>query len=123
VSLVGLPRFYLDISILSWFCHIGGTTRLLVFVKCRHFISIKELIRKPYIKFEFKPNNQTRSRKRGESLPGKPGGTGFANPVAPVLGSVVILLRMRQSRYSGDFSKDSGLSKNSREKSGVSGFH
>jgi hypothetical protein len=50
---------------------------LLVFVKCRHSISIKELILKPYTKFEFKPNNQTRSRRRGESLPGKSGGTGF----------------------------------------------
>jgi hypothetical protein len=50
---------------------------LLVFVKCRHSIFIKELILKPYTKFEFKPNNQTRSSRRGESLPGKPGGTGF----------------------------------------------
>jgi hypothetical protein len=50
---------------------------LLVFVKCRHSIFIKEMILKPYTKFEFKPNNQTRSRRRGESLPGKPGGTGF----------------------------------------------
>jgi hypothetical protein len=90
---------------------------LLVFVKCRHFISIKELILKPYIKFEFKPNNQTRSRRRGESLPGKPGGTGFAKPVAPVSGSVVIPLRRRQSRDSGDFSRDSRLSRNSGEKS------
>jgi hypothetical protein len=95
-----------------------------VFVKCRHSISIKEPILKTYIKFEFKPNNQTRSRRRGESLPGKPGGTGFAKPVAPVapvLGSVVIPLRRRQSRDSGDFSRDFGLSRNSREKSGESG--
>jgi hypothetical protein len=122
VSLVGLPLFYLVISILACFCHIGGTTRLLVFVKCRHSISIKELILKPYTKFEFKPNNQTRSR-RGESLPGKPGGTGFAKPVAPVLGSVVIPLRRRQSRDSGDFSRDFGLSRNSGEKSGDSEVH
>jgi hypothetical protein len=46
---------------------------LLVFVKCRHSIFIKELILKPYTKFEFKPNKQTRRRRRGESLPGKPG--------------------------------------------------
>jgi hypothetical protein len=52
-----------------------------VFVKCRHSTFIKELILKPYTKFEFKPNNQTRSSIRGESLPGKPGGTGFAKPV------------------------------------------
>jgi hypothetical protein len=94
---------------------------LLVFVKCRHSIFIKELILKPYTKFEFKPNNQTRSSRRGESLPG--GGTGFAKPVAPVLGSVVIPMRRRQYRDSGDFSKDFGLSRNSREKSGVSGVH
>jgi hypothetical protein len=50
---------------------------LLVFVKSRHSIFIKELIFKPYTKFEFKPNNQIRSRRRGESLPGKSGGTGF----------------------------------------------
>jgi hypothetical protein len=47
-------------------------------VKCRHSILIKELILKPYTKFEFKLNKQTRRRRRGESLPGKPGGTGFA---------------------------------------------
>jgi hypothetical protein len=64
---------------------------LLVFVKCRHSISIKELIPKLSTKFEFKTNKQTRSR-RGESLPGKPSGTGFAKPVAPVLGSVFIPL-------------------------------
>jgi hypothetical protein len=85
VSLVGLPRIYLDISILSCFCHIGGATWSLVFVKCRHSIFIKELILKRYTKFEFKPNKQTRRRKRGESLPGKLGGTGFAKPVAPDL--------------------------------------
>jgi hypothetical protein len=56
-----------------------------VFVKCRHSIFIKELILKPYTKLEFKPNKQTRRRRRGESLPGKPGGTGFAKPVAPDL--------------------------------------
>jgi hypothetical protein len=66
-----------------------------VFVKCRHSILIKELILKLFIKFEFKPNKQTRRRRRGESLPGKPGGTGFAKPVAPVLGSVLIPLRRR----------------------------
>jgi hypothetical protein len=49
-----------------------------VFVECRHSISIKELILKPYTKFELKPNKQTRRRRRGESLPGQPGGTGFA---------------------------------------------
>jgi hypothetical protein len=87
-----------------------------VFVKCRHSIFIKELILKPYTKFDFKPNNQTRSSRRGESLPGKPGGTGFAKPVAPVLGSVVIPLRRRQSR-------DSGLSRTSGEKSGESEVH
>jgi hypothetical protein len=65
---------------------------LLVFVKCGHSIFIKELILKPYTKFEFKPNKQTRRRRRGESLPGKPGGTRFAKPVAPILGSVLILL-------------------------------
>jgi hypothetical protein len=32
---------------------------------------------------------------RGESLPGKPSGTGFAKPVAPVLGNVHITLRRR----------------------------
>jgi hypothetical protein len=74
-----------------------------VFVKCRHFISVKELIFKAYIKFEFKPNNQTRSRRRGESLPGKPGGSGFAKPVAQVLGSVLFPLRRRQYRDSRDF--------------------
>jgi hypothetical protein len=94
-----------------------------VFVKCRHSIFIKELILKPYTKFEFKPNKQTRRRKRGESLPGKLGGTGFAKPVALVLGSVLIPLQRRQSRDSGDFSRVSGLSRNSGEKSGVSGFH
>jgi hypothetical protein len=52
---------------------------LLVFVKCRHSILIKELILKPYTKFEFKSNKQARRRRRGESLPGKLGGTGFAN--------------------------------------------
>jgi hypothetical protein len=43
--------------------------------------------------------------------------------VAPVLGSVLIPLCRRQSRDFGDFSRDFGLSRNSREKSGVSGFH
>jgi hypothetical protein len=94
-----------------------------VFVKCRNSIFIKELILKPNTKFEFKPNKQTRRRRRGELLPGKPGGTGFAKPVAPDLGSVLIPLRRRQSRNSGDFSRDSGLSRNSGEKSGVSGIH
>jgi hypothetical protein len=47
-----------------------------VFVKYGYSILIKELILKPYTKFEFKSNKQTR-RRRGESLPGKPGGTGF----------------------------------------------
>jgi hypothetical protein len=96
---------------------------LLVLVKCRHSILIKELILKPHTKFEFKSNKQTRRRRRGESLPGKPGGTGFAKPVAPVLGSVLIPLRRRQSRDSGDFSRDSELSSNSEEKSRVSGVH
>jgi hypothetical protein len=68
---------YLDIFILAFFCHFGGATWLRVFVKCRHSISIKELILKPYTKFEFKSNKQTRRRRREESLPGKPGGTGF----------------------------------------------
>jgi hypothetical protein len=54
---------------------------------------------------------------------GIPGGTGFAKPVASVLGSVIFPLRRRQSRVSGDFSRDSGLSKNSGENSGVSGVH
>jgi hypothetical protein len=93
-----------------------------VFVNCRHSI-IKELILKPYTKFDFKPNKQTRRRRRGESLPGKSGGTGFAKPVPPVLGSVLIPLRRHQSKDSGDFSRDSRLSRNSGEKSGVSGFH
>jgi hypothetical protein len=53
-----------------------------VFVKCRHYIFIEELILKLFTKFELKPNKQTRRRRRGESLPGKPGGTGFAKPVA-----------------------------------------
>jgi hypothetical protein len=79
-------------------------------VKCRNSTFIKELILKLFIKFKFKPNKQTRRRRRGETLPGKPGGTGFANPVAPVLGSMFIPLRRRQSRDSG-------------EKSGVSGIH
>jgi hypothetical protein len=105
------------------FCHIGGITQLLVFVKYRHSIFIKELILMPYTKFEFKPNNQSKSRRRGESLPRKPGGTGFAKPVAPVLGSVVIPLQGRQSRGSGDFTRDSRLSRNSGEKSGESGVH
>jgi hypothetical protein len=47
----------------------------------------------PYTKFEFKSNKKTRRRRRGESLPCKSGGTGFAKPVAPVLGSVVIPMR------------------------------
>jgi hypothetical protein len=94
-----------------------------VFVKCRHSIFIKDLILKLFTKFEFNPNKQTRRRRRGESLPGKPGGTGFAKPVAPVLGTVFIPLRRRQSRDSGDFSRDSGLSRDSGEKSGVSGYH
>jgi hypothetical protein len=64
-----LPHIYLDISILACFCHIGGATWLLVFVKCRHSIFIKELILKPYTKCEFKTNKQTRRRRRGESLP------------------------------------------------------
>jgi hypothetical protein len=68
-----LPRIYLDISILACFCHIGGDTWLLVSVKCRHSIFIKELILKPYTKFEFKPNKQTRKRRRIC----KTGGTGF----------------------------------------------
>jgi hypothetical protein len=93
-----------------------------VFVKCRHFIFIKEVILKPFTKFEFKANKQTR-RRRGESLPSKPGGTGFAKTVAPVLCSVLFPLQRRQSRDSGDFSRDSGLSRNSGEKSGVSGVH
>jgi hypothetical protein len=88
-----------------------------------HSISIKELILKPYTKVEFKSTKQTRRRSRGKSLPGKPGGTGFAKPVAPVLGSVLILLRRRQSRDSGDFSRDSRLSRNSGEKSGDFGVH
>jgi hypothetical protein len=92
-------------------------------VKCRHSIFIKELILKPYTKFEFKPNKQTRRRRRGESLSGKPGGTGFAKPVAPVLGSVLIPLQRRQSRDFRDFSRVSGLSRNFGEKSGVFGFH
>jgi hypothetical protein len=50
---------------------------LLVFVKCRHSILVKELILKPYTKVEFKPNKQTRRRRRGESLQ--------ENPVAPDL--------------------------------------
>jgi hypothetical protein len=94
-----------------------------VFVKCRHSIFIKELILKPYTKVEFKSNKQTRRRSRGESLPGEPGATGFAKPVAPVLGSVVISLRRRRSRDSRDFSRDSGLARNSGEKSGVSRVH
>jgi hypothetical protein len=94
-----------------------------VFVKCRHSISIKELILNPSTKFEFKPNKQTRRRRRGESLPGKLSGTGFAKPVAPVFGSVFIPLRRSQSGDSGDFSRDSRLSRNSGEKSGVSGIH
>jgi hypothetical protein len=92
-------------------------------VKCRNSILIKELILKPYTKFEFKSNKQTRRRRGGESLPGKSGGTGFANPVAPVLGSVIFPLRRRQSRVFADFSRDSRLSRNSGEKSGVSGVH
>jgi hypothetical protein len=94
-----------------------------VFVKCRHSLLIKELILKPYTKFEFKSNKQTRKRRGGESLPGKPGGTRFAKPVAPILGSVLIPPRRRQSRDSEDFSRDSGLSRNSGEKSGVSEVH
>jgi hypothetical protein len=94
-----------------------------VFVKYMHFIFIKELILKPYTKVEFKSNKLTRRRSRGDSLPAKPGDTGFARPVAPVLGGVLIPLRRRQSRDSGDFSRDSGLSRNSGEKSGVSGVH
>jgi hypothetical protein len=39
---------------------------LLVFVKCRHSIFIKELILKIYTKFKFNPNKQTRRRRRGE---------------------------------------------------------
>jgi hypothetical protein len=81
------------------------------------------LILKLFIKFKFKPNKQTRRRRRGESLLGKPGGTGFAKMVALVLGSVFIPLRRRQSRDSGDFSRDSELSKDSGEKSGVFGIH
>jgi hypothetical protein len=81
------------------------------------------VILKPYTKFEFKSYKQTRRRRSEESLPGKSGGTGFAKPVAPVLGSVVIQLRRRLSRDSGDFSRDSGFSRNSGEKSGVSGVH
>jgi hypothetical protein len=46
-----LPRIYLVLSILASLCHIGGATWLLVFVKCRHSIFIKELILKPYTKF------------------------------------------------------------------------
>jgi hypothetical protein len=94
-----------------------------VFVKCGHSIFIKELILKPYTKVEFKSNKLTRRRSRGESLPAKPGGTGFAKPVALVLVSVLIPLRRRQPGDSGDFSRDSRLSRNSGEKSGVSGVH
>jgi hypothetical protein len=81
-----------------------------VFVKCRHSILIKELILKPYTKFEFKLNKQARRIRTGESL-------------APVLGSVLIPLQRRQSRDSGDLSRDSGHSRNSGEKSGVSEVH
>jgi hypothetical protein len=45
-----------------------------------------------HISNKFKSNKQTRRRRRGESLRGKSGGTGFAKPVAPVLGGVVIPL-------------------------------
>jgi hypothetical protein len=48
-----------------------------MFVKCRHSLLIKELILKPYTKFEFKLNKQTRSRRRGSHCQ--------ANPVAPDL--------------------------------------
>jgi hypothetical protein len=43
-----LPHINLVISFLACLCHIGGATWLLVFVKCRHSIFIKELILKPY---------------------------------------------------------------------------
>jgi hypothetical protein len=66
-----------------------------VFVECRHSISIKELILEPHTKFELKASKQTRRRIRGESLPSKPGGTGFAKLVALVWGSVHFPLRRR----------------------------
>jgi hypothetical protein len=108
VSLVDLPHIYLVIYILACFCHIGGATWLLVFVKCRHSILIKELILKSYTKFEFKSNKQTRRRRRGESLPGKTGGTGFGQCAYSAAQALV---------------RDSGLFRNSGEKSGVSGSH
>jgi hypothetical protein len=86
-----LPHF----ASLASTCYICGSTQVLVFVECRHSLSIKELILNPYTKFELKPSKQTRRRRRGESLSGKPGGTEFAKTVAPVLSSVHILLRRR----------------------------
>jgi hypothetical protein len=79
---------------LASICYICGSTRILVFVKCRHPISLKELILKLHTKFELKPSRQTRRMTRGESLPDKPGGTGLA----PVLGSVAFPLRRRVQR-------------------------
>jgi hypothetical protein len=70
-----------------------------VFVKCRHSIFIKELILKPYTKFEFKPNKQTRRRRRGESLPGKPGGTGFGQYTYSVVQAPVQRFRRFLQRF------------------------
>jgi hypothetical protein len=86
---------------------------LLVFVKCRHSILIKELILKPYTKFEFKSNKK--ENKRGVTARQtrwhricKTGGTSFGQCAYSTAQALV---------------RDSGLFRNSGEKSGVSGSH
>jgi hypothetical protein len=86
-----------------------------VFVKCRHPISLKELILKPHIKLELKPIKQTR-RIRGETPTDKLGGTGLANQFWAVLHFCCAGV----SRDYRDFSRISRLSRSFKEKSGVS---
>jgi hypothetical protein len=123
VSLIGLPHIYFDIFIIACFCHIGGATWLLVFVKCRHSIFIKKLILKPYTKFEFKPNKQTRMRRRGEVTARQTRWHRICKTDGTDFGQYTFPLHRLPSRNSKDFSRDLGLSRNSGEKSEVSGFH
>jgi hypothetical protein len=92
---------------------------LLVFVKCRHSISIKKLILKSYTKFKFKVKQANKKEKKRGVTARQTRWHRICKTVAPFLGSVLIPLRRRQSGDSGDFSKDSGLSRNS----GASGIH
>jgi hypothetical protein len=63
------------------------------------FVECKELILKPHTKFELKPSKPKRRRRRGESLPGKPDGTGFAKPVGQCAFSTAHALVQRFWRF------------------------